>query len=82
MTLLKQAKLRIPEAIIQAKVSLNKSVPFVIDTEVSAEAKINRQIKSFLHVKTPFSILDLKEFQITKAFVTIIWKAILEIPFL
>jgi hypothetical protein len=81
MHLLQQAKLRIPEAIIQAKVSLNKSVAFVIGTEISAEAKNNRQTKVFLHVKKPFIILNLKKFQITEAFIIVIGKAILEIPF-
>ena len=40
--LLQEANLRIPKAILLAKVSLERSIAFVVDTEISTEAKINR----------------------------------------
>ena len=82
MFMIHEARLRIPEAIFQAEVSLDQAIPFVVAREVSAKAKINRQAKVFLHVEKPLFVLNLENFQVIEFFEIIIREAIFDFPFL
>ena len=58
MFMIQEARLRIPKTIIQAKVSLDEAVSFVVDGEVSTKSKINRQAKNLLHVEKPPFVMN------------------------